>query len=261
MKRVEMSMEEERDGSFKIAENLYNSGARPTFIYGVTRGGNYAAGPISEYFKWRYEKENSKLKEDEPMLELITGSVVAHEYDKKNKPGEVLIEGWAPALSRISKDDTMVLCDDCYDTGNTLRTLIKDIELHTPLRKEMSPFTVLGDDQNYRPSGKVFGSIEATMVMAAGNVRIKCPQEIFKPEYFANRKLIVVTHDLKYFLEEKWEESPLSGGLRCLPDAMINVFYCKGKWADGNGPWIQYNRYEMMGLSDEEIWQKYKVKA
>lgn len=250
MKRVDIGMEEERNDAFKLAENLFNSGVRPTFVYAVTRGGCYTAWPISEYFDWRYGKEGLKYK-------MITGSVVALEYDKKNKPGEVIIEGWAPVLSRITEIDTMLLCDDCFDTGNTLKMLIKDIELHTPLRKEISPFTMLSNDQNYRPSGQVFGSIEATMAMAKGNVEIKCPPEIFKPEYFANRKLIVVTRDIKYFLGEEWNDD----SLRLLPDAMTNIFYCRGKWQDKNGPWIQYDSHEMHGLTDEEIWKKYGVRV
>ena len=250
MKRVEISMEDERDDSFKLAENLYNSGVRPTFVYGVTRGGNYVASPVSEYFKWRYERENSGL-------ELVTGSVVAHEYDKKNRPGEVIIEGWAPILSRVTEKDTLLLCDDCFDTGNTLKSLIHDVELHTPLRKEKSPLTMLADDPDYYPSGEVLGSNDVTMVMATGNFKIKCPGEIFNPKYLADKKLIVVTHDLKYFLGEVWNDD----SLRLLPDVMTNVFYCRGKWADKTGPWIQYNRYEMMGLTDEEIHDKYKVKV
>lgn len=256
-RKVDISMEEERDDSFRLAENLYKSGVRPTFIFGVTRGGNYVAGPISEYFKWRYERENSKLKEDEQKLELITGSVAAHEYDKKNRPGEVIVEGWAPVLNRVTKNDTMILCDDCYDTGNTLRALIHDIELHTPLRKESSPFTMLADDPDYLPFGEVFGSNAATMTMATGNFKVKCPKEIFSPKYFAGRKLVVAVHDLKYFLDEEWKED----SLRLLPDAMTNIFYCKGKWLDKNGPWVQYDNYEMIGLSDEEIEKKYGVKA
>lgn len=264
-RKVDISMEEERDDSFRLAENLYNSGVRPTFVYGVTRGGNYVAGPISEYFKWRYERENSKLKEDEQKLELITGSVVAHEYDKRNRPGEVIVEGWAPVLSRVTENDTMILCDDCYDTGNTLRALIHDIELHTPLRKEESPIINLPQLDSYDPSNVEIimpnGNVElgwngvVAMMMLNGNVQTKCPKEVFNKKFFSDRQLIIATHDLKYFWGQDAEN------LRFLPDVTVNIFYCKGKWADKTGPWIQYDRYEMMGLSDEEIEKRYKVKA
>lgn len=232
MKKVDISMEEERDGSFQLAENLYNSGVRPTFIYGVTRGGNYVAGPVSEYFKWRYSKENLGLK-------LITGSVVAHEYSNENRPGEVIVEGWAPALSRISENDTMVLCDDCYDSGNTLKALVKDVELHTSLRKEFSPLLIFA------------GLLGNCNLYNAEPIEIGFDKIV----PFKNRQLIVVTHDLKFFYGQGPEN------LRFIPDAAVNIFHCEGKWEDGNGPWIQYGRYEMMGLTDEEIYKRYKVKA
>lgn len=259
-KKVDINMEEERNDSFRLAENLYNSGVRPTFIYGVTRGGNYVAGPVSEYFKWRYEKE--KLN-----LDLVIGSVVAHEYDKKNKPGEVIIEGWAPALNRISEDDTMILCDDCFDTGNTLKSLIKDIELHTMLRKGESPILMVSQLNNYDPDNleimipnskdriKIGTNSLITLMMLHGNIRTNCPREVFAKEFFADRHLIVAAHDLKYF----WGMD--SDSLRFLPDVVTNIFHCIGRWEDKKGPWIQYDRYEMMGLSDDEIQKKYGVKA
>ena len=261
MKKVEISMEEERDDSFSLAEKLYNSGVRPTFIYGVTRGGNYIAGPMSEYFKWRYSRENFGIKP-------IIGSVVAHEYSYENRPGDVIVEGWAPSLSRISEKDTVLLCDDCFDTGNTIKALVKDIELHTPLRKKQSPLIMIGNDIQLNdeiktkpskyPSPLELRAINFSMLQLIDYIRLRCPEEIFdaKYEYFTERRLIVATHDLKQFLGEHVDEN----FIRLFPDVTTNIFYCKGKWGDKFGPWIQYDRYEMMGLTDEEIMKKYRVK-
>lgn len=262
MKKLDIGMAEERNDCFLLAKNLYNAGLRPTLIYGVTRGGNYVAGPVSEYFKWKYSKDKLDLK-------LITGSVVAHEYSYENRPGEVIIEGWAPELSKVTENDTVLICDDCFDTGNTLKTLIQDIELNTPLKKQTSPIMLIGNDKQFEqrmevcknhtyPSPLEVRAKEISMLPLIQYIRMRCPDEIFDPKYgyFLERKLVVVTHDLKQFLGEHKDES----FLRLFPDAAVNIFWCRGKWEDKNGPWIQYNRYEMMGLTDEEIEERYGVK-
>jgi len=120
--------EEVRDGAFKIAKFLYNSGVRPTITLGVARGGMTVALPIHEYFKYKYENTEN---------DVVFGIIGAGSYDGKEQK-DVQVYGWVPELNKITEKDRILLIDDIVDRRTTMQTLVEILEKETPLKRDFS---------------------------------------------------------------------------------------------------------------------------
>ncbi|MFH1455635.1 MAG: phosphoribosyltransferase family protein [archaeon] len=117
-----------RDGAFKIAKFLYNSGVKPTITFGVARGGMTVALPIHEYFKYMYDKTEN---------DVVFGIIGAGSYEGKEQK-DVKVYGWVPELKQITEKDRILLIDDIIDQRTTMQTLVETLEKETPLRRDFS---------------------------------------------------------------------------------------------------------------------------
>ena len=123
--------------SFKLAKKIYDSGFRPNFLVGVWRGGTPPAIAIQEFFKYKkVEMNHYPIK-----TEFYCG------INKQEKG--VKVSGLGFLERSLSKDSSLLIVDDVFDTGLSMRTILKKFEdrLRDNIPKNVKIATVY-----YKPS-------------------------------------------------------------------------------------------------------------
>lgn len=109
--------------SFKLGKKIYDSGFIPTHAISLWRGGTPVGLGVGEFFRLKGHFINHTT--------IATAS-----YTGVNSQSEVLIKGLEHLIKIISKEDKLLIIDDIYDSGKTIKTLIdaikKSARLNTP---------------------------------------------------------------------------------------------------------------------------------
>lgn len=101
--------------SFSLARQIYESNFSPTLLIGIWRGGTPPGIAIHEFLTLKG-------------LDLDHTVIKAHSYKGIEHYGEVQIEGLDHILYLIHPEDKILIVDDIFDTGRTLKALIQNIQ-------------------------------------------------------------------------------------------------------------------------------------
>ncbi len=105
--------------SFKLAKQVYESGFRPDFIIGVWRGGAPVGIAIQEYFEYMH------LPTDH--IAIRTSSYYGINKQDKN----VRVHGLDYIIENINAEDDVLLVDDVFDSGRSIKAIFENIRLRT----------------------------------------------------------------------------------------------------------------------------------
>lgn len=105
--------------SFKLAKKIYDSGYRPDFIIGVWRGGAPVGIAIQEYFEY--------MKVPTDHIAIRTSSYYGINKQDKN----VRVHGLDYIIENVNADDDVLLVDDVFDSGNSIKAVFENMRLRT----------------------------------------------------------------------------------------------------------------------------------
>lgn len=104
--------------SFKLAKNIHNSGYIPDKIIGVWRGGSLITFAIDEYFRF----QGIKIRAYPLKVEAYSGN---------NLNKKIYVYGFKDLSKQIKKNSNVLIIDDVFDTGSSLKRVVKDISMIT----------------------------------------------------------------------------------------------------------------------------------
>lgn len=140
MNKVHISANELLAQSFELAVKVHNSGFRPDMILGVWRGGAPIAIAVQEYFEY--------LGISMPHMVVKATSYTGIGQQSSS----VRIEGLDQALDQLSSEGQILIVDDVFDSGQTMRALGEQI---TKKAAESVPKSVKIACPWYKPSKNV----------------------------------------------------------------------------------------------------------
>ncbi len=105
--------------SFLLARNVAESGFRPNFIIGVWRGGAPVGIAIQEYLDF--------IGIETDHIAIRTSS-----YTGVNQQNKVVrVHGLDYIIDNINADDRVLLVDDVFDSGRSMRAILKKLKKKT----------------------------------------------------------------------------------------------------------------------------------
>ena len=118
--------------SFELAWKVFESGYRPNYIVGVWRGGAPIGIAVQELL------DVLGLESDHIAIRTSYYSSLG----KANK--QVMVYGLSYVIKKLESEDSLLIVDDVFDTGNSIEQVIKDIEeackKNTPDIKIATPY-------------------------------------------------------------------------------------------------------------------------
>ena len=166
MKKTFLSADALVTDSFRLAQQIYESGFCPDLIIGVLRGGAPISIAVHEYFSYQGQRARHR-------------SIYSSSYCGIDARSETVnVEGVSNVVSEIRAGDKLLIVDDVFDTGKSIETILG--VLTTEIQK-----TNLGDE---KPDVRV-----ATVWFKPDNNLTK-----IKPNYFLNttKEWLVFPHEL-----------------------------------------------------------------
>ncbi len=105
------------DDSFRLAVRIFNSGFRPTFVVGLWRGGSSVGIYVQECLQY--------LGIETDHIAVRTSYSGQPDYEEMiENPGEkIRVHGTQYLLETLTNEDRLLLVDDVYSSGQTLRVL------------------------------------------------------------------------------------------------------------------------------------------
>ena len=144
------------DSSLELAEQIFESGFKPNFIVAIWRGGTPVGVIVQELFEY------FDIKTDHIAIRTSYYSGL----DKVRK--KVRVHGLAYLIKNINAEDSLLIVDDVFDSGNSIKEVLKmikqkarkntphDIRIATPyykpLRKQtddLKPDYYIHEDNNW----------------------------------------------------------------------------------------------------------------
>jgi|TARA_B100001029_G_scaffold13918_1_gene9360 hypoxanthine phosphoribosyltransferase len=120
------------EDSFELAWKVFESGYRPNYIVGVWRGGAPIGIAVQELL------DVLGLESDHIAIRTSYYSSLG----KANK--QVMVYGLSYVIKKLESEDSLLIVDDVFDTGNSIEQVIKDIEeackKNTPDIKIATPY-------------------------------------------------------------------------------------------------------------------------
>ncbi len=104
------------EDSFRLAANIYASGFRPTFIVAVWRGGAPIGIAVQEYFAYQGI--------DSDHISIRTSAYTGID----NRSRTVAVYGLSYLIKKLTREDSLLIVDDVFDTGHTIAAIIDNIE-------------------------------------------------------------------------------------------------------------------------------------
>jgi hypoxanthine phosphoribosyltransferase len=102
--------------SFALAWQVFESGYRPSYIVGVWRGGTPVGIAVHELL------DILGVKSDHWAIRSQSYSGIAQRQQ------QVQVDGLDYLIGRVCQTDTLLLVDDVYDTGLSLKQIILDLQ-------------------------------------------------------------------------------------------------------------------------------------
>jgi uncharacterized protein len=123
--------------SFRLAEQIYTSGFRPTHIVGIWRGGAPVGIAVQEWLEYRGVNSDH--------IAIRTASYTG--IDKQSREVRVYALGYL--IDTLNPDDHLLVIDDVFDSGRSIEAFLA--ELSTRCRHNM-PRTVKIATVYYKPA-------------------------------------------------------------------------------------------------------------
>lgn len=115
MKKVHISANDLLSQSFELAVKVHKSGFRPDMILGVWRGGAPIAIAMQEYFEYL------GISMPHTVIKATSYSGI------DQQSGSVRVEGLDQALCQLNTEDQILVIDDVFDSGQTMRAILEQI--------------------------------------------------------------------------------------------------------------------------------------
>lgn len=107
--------------SFRLAQQVHQSGYEPTFIMALWRGGAPIGLAVQEYFAYR------NIETDH----ILVRTSSYHGIDQQSR--NVIIHGLSYLVKNLSADDRVLIVDDVFDTGQTINAIIETMQTQLKL--------------------------------------------------------------------------------------------------------------------------------
>lgn len=140
MEKYFISADELLLNSFVLAEKIFSDGFQPNFIIGVWRGGAPVGIAVQEYLELMGIHTNH--------IAIRTSSYIG--IDQQNK--DVKVFGLNYVLDNIKRDDALLIVDDVFDSGRSLKAVIDEIMVRTG---DNAPLHIKTACPWYKPSRNV----------------------------------------------------------------------------------------------------------
>ena len=137
MDKIYISADDLLIDSFKLAQQIFESGFRPQFIVGVWRGGAPVGIAVQEYLDF------AGIKTDH--IAIRTSSYYGIGLQDK----EVRVHGLNYIIDNVNATDELLLVDDVFDSGRSVIAVIKELEEKT---RANLPKTIKIATPWYKPS-------------------------------------------------------------------------------------------------------------
>ena len=105
--------------SFKLAEQIYVRGCRPHFIVGVWRGGTPTGIAVQEYLDFMGVSTDH--------IAIRTSSY----YGINQQDKVVRIHGLDYVVDNVEADQELLIVDDVFDSGRSIRAIIEELKRRT----------------------------------------------------------------------------------------------------------------------------------
>lgn len=117
MEKKYITAQELLEDSFRLASKVYEDGFRPQFIVGIWRGGAPIGIAVQEYFDYK------KVETDH--IAVRTSSY----YGINQQSKEIKVHGLHYIIENANADDSLLIVDDVFDSGRSIKALITQLEL------------------------------------------------------------------------------------------------------------------------------------
>ena len=114
MDKTVLSPQNLLEDSFRLGINILESGFEPTMIIAIWRGGAPVGMAVQEVFAY------CGVESDH--IAIRTSS-----YLGVDERGEVAVHGLNYIIKKIRHDDRVLIIDDVFDTGNTIKAVVDEI--------------------------------------------------------------------------------------------------------------------------------------
>lgn len=122
--KVYLDAQELLEDSFALAADIFDSGFRPTFIVAVWRGGAPIGIAVQEFFAYHGVETDH--------IAIRTSAYKG--IDQRSR--EVAVFGLSYLIKNLTHDDSLLIVDDVFDTGHTIKAIVDEIRhklrLNTP---------------------------------------------------------------------------------------------------------------------------------
>lgn len=117
------------DDSFRLGVQIYNSGFRPTFVVGLWRGGSSVGIYVQECLQYLGVETNH--------IAVRTSYTGVESYQRmvSDPDRNIRVHGTQYLLEALNADDRLLLVDDVWGSGSTLRVVIR--RLRSRLKRNM----------------------------------------------------------------------------------------------------------------------------
>lgn len=116
MEKLYISAEDLLIDSFKLANQIYQSGFRPHFIVGVWRGGAPVGIAVQEYLDY--------MGVETDHIAIRTSSY----YDIGQQDKEVRVHGLNYIIDNVNAEDELLLVDDVFDSGRSIVAILDEMK-------------------------------------------------------------------------------------------------------------------------------------
>jgi hypoxanthine phosphoribosyltransferase len=114
MDKTVISAQELLEDSFRLGVKVLESGFEPTMIIAIWRGGTPVGMALQEILAY------CDLESDH--IAIRTSS-----YTGVDQRGEVAVHGLNYIVKKVCDDDRVLIVDDVFDTGNTIKAVIDEL--------------------------------------------------------------------------------------------------------------------------------------
>ncbi|MDG2375223.1 MAG: phosphoribosyltransferase family protein [Woeseiaceae bacterium] len=115
MDKTVLSARDLLEDSFKLGIQILESGYEPTMLIAIWRGGTPVGMAVQEVLSY------CGVESDH--IAIRTSS-----YTGVDEHGEVAVHGLNYIIKKICREDRVLIIDDVFDTGNTIKAVVEEIK-------------------------------------------------------------------------------------------------------------------------------------